>query len=57
MNKVVRIVTNQGILLVRILNSYCLDHDDVIWDSSKGENFEEQEKEKEEDETRNFRKK
>ncbi len=39
MNKVVRIGTNQGILLVWILNSCCFDHDDVIWDMSRGESF------------------
>jgi hypothetical protein len=36
MNKAVRIGTNQGTLLVWILNSCCFDYDDVIWDSSKG---------------------
>jgi hypothetical protein len=46
MNKVVRIRTDKGILLVWILNSYCFDHDDVIWDSSKSESFERQGKEK-----------
>jgi len=39
MNKVVRIGTNQGTLLVWILNSCCLDHDDVTHDSSKGESY------------------
>jgi len=29
--------TNQGTLLVCILNSCCLDHDDVTWDNSKRE--------------------
>jgi hypothetical protein len=37
MNKAVRIGTNQRTLLVWILNSWCLDHDDVTWDNSKGE--------------------
>jgi hypothetical protein len=32
-----------------------LDHDDVTWDSSKGESFREQGKEKGEDETRSFK--
>jgi hypothetical protein len=31
-----------------------LDHDDVTWDSSKGESSREQEKNKEENETREF---
>jgi len=39
MNKVVRIGTNHGTLLVSILNSYCLDHDDVTWDGSKRGEF------------------
>jgi len=39
MNKAIRIGTNQGILLVCILNSCCLNHDDVTWDSSKGESY------------------
>jgi hypothetical protein len=39
MNKVVRIRTHKGILLVWILNSYCFDHDDVTWYSSKEENY------------------
>jgi hypothetical protein len=39
MKKVVRIRTNQRILLVWILNFCCLDHDDVTWDGSKGDNF------------------
>ncbi len=43
MNKGVRIVTNQVTLLVLILSSCCFDHDDVIWDSSKGESFSKQE--------------
>jgi hypothetical protein len=46
MNKVVRIRIDQGTLLVWILNSCCLDHDDVTWDSSKGESFGEQKKER-----------
>jgi hypothetical protein len=33
-----------------------LDHDDVTWDSSKGENFEEQ-KERGEDEKKEFKRK
>ncbi len=53
MNKALKIGINQGTLLVWILNSCCLDHDDVTWDSSKRESFEEQE-EKGEDETREF---
>jgi hypothetical protein len=36
-----------------MLNFCCLDHDDVTWDGSKGENFGEQE-ERGEDETRSF---
>jgi hypothetical protein len=31
-----------------------LDHDDVIWDSSKGESYEEQEGKRKEDEIREF---
>jgi hypothetical protein len=46
MNKAVRIRTNQGPLLVWILNSCCLDHDDVTWDGSKGESYVEQEGER-----------
>jgi len=46
-NKVIKIRTNQGTLLVWILNSCCLNHDDVTWDSSKRESFGKQ-KEKEE---------
>jgi hypothetical protein len=42
MNKAIRIGTNQGTLLVCILNSCCLDHDDVTWDGSKGVIFGEQ---------------
>jgi hypothetical protein len=38
MNKVVRIGIDKGTLLVWILNSCCFDHDDMTWDSSKGEN-------------------
>jgi hypothetical protein len=34
-----------------------LDHDDVIWDGSKGESSRKQKKEREEDETRNFKEK
>jgi hypothetical protein len=37
MNKAVRIGIDQGTLLVWILNFCCFDHDDVTWDSSKGE--------------------
>ncbi len=37
MNKAVRIRIDQGTLLIWILNSCCFDHDDVIWNSSKGE--------------------
>jgi hypothetical protein len=37
MNKAIMIKIDQGTLLVWILNSYCLDHDDVTWYSSKGE--------------------
>ncbi len=43
MNKVVRIGTNQGTLLVWILDFCCLDHDDVYWDDSKGESSGKQE--------------
>jgi hypothetical protein len=39
MNKVVRIGTYKGTLLVWILNSCCFDHDDVFCDSSKCEKF------------------
>jgi hypothetical protein len=46
MNKVIRIGTDQGTLLVWILNFFCFDHDDVTWDSSKGESYREQKKEK-----------
>jgi hypothetical protein len=35
MNKAVKIGTDQGTLLVWILNSCCFD-EDVTWDSSKG---------------------
>jgi hypothetical protein len=48
MNKAVRIVIDQGTLLVYILNFCCLDHDVMTWDSSKGESFGEQEREREE---------
>ncbi len=53
MNKALKIGINQGTLLVWILNSCCLDHDDATGDSSKRESFEKQE-EKGEDETREF---
>ncbi len=43
-DKVVRIGTDQGTFLVWILNYFCFDHDDVTWDSLKGESFGEQEK-------------
>jgi hypothetical protein len=46
MIKTIRIGTRQGNLLVWILSSCCLDHDDVTWDSSKGESFGEQGKER-----------
>jgi hypothetical protein len=39
MNKAVKIGIDQGTLLVWILNFCCLDHDDMTWDSSKGESF------------------
>jgi hypothetical protein len=39
MNKAFRIGTNKGTLLIWILNFCGLDHDDVIWDSSKGGEF------------------
>ncbi len=55
MNKVVKIRTNKGTLLVWILNFCCLDHDDVTWDSSKGESSKEQEGKRGEDETWSFR--
>jgi len=45
MNKVVRRWTDQGTLLVWILNSCCLNHDDVTWDSLKGESSRRREKE------------
>jgi len=57
MNKTIRIGIRQGNFLVWILNSFCLDHDDVTWDSSKGESSREQGKERGEDETRSFKEK
>jgi len=54
MNKVVRIKIDQGALLIWILKSYCLDHDDVIQYSSKGESFGKQKKRKEKDEMGKF---
>jgi hypothetical protein len=42
MNKVIGIRTNQGTLLIWILNSSYFDHDDVVWDGSKGESSREQ---------------
>ncbi len=42
MNKAIRIRTEKGTLLVCILSSSCLDHDDVTLYSSKGESFGEQ---------------
>jgi hypothetical protein len=42
MNKVIRIGTNKGTLLIWILNYCCLDHNDVTWDGSKGESYREQ---------------
>jgi hypothetical protein len=44
MNRVVRLGINQGTLLIWILNSCCLDHADVTWDSSKGETYRKQKK-------------
>ncbi len=52
MNKAIMIGIDQIILLAWILNYYCLDHGEVIWDSSKKENME---REKGEDETQSFR--
>jgi hypothetical protein len=46
MTKVVRIGINQGTLLVWILNSCCLDHNDVTWDGYKEGNSREQEERK-----------
>jgi hypothetical protein len=46
LNKTIWIGTNKGTLLVWILNSYCFDHDDVTWNSSKGESSEGQGEEK-----------
>jgi hypothetical protein len=37
MNKVIKVKIDQGTLLVWILDSYCLDDDDVTWDGSEGE--------------------
>jgi hypothetical protein len=54
MNKAIRIGINHGTLLVCILNFCCLDHDDVTWDSSKGESYGEQEGKREEHEIREF---
>jgi hypothetical protein len=42
MNRAIRTQTNQGTLLVLILNFCCVDHDDVTWDNLKGESFREQ---------------
>ncbi len=39
MSEAVKIKTDQGTLLIWILNFCCLDHDDVTWDSSKRESF------------------
>jgi hypothetical protein len=44
MNKAVKIGINHETLLVWILNSCYLYHDDVTWDNSKGESFGEQER-------------
>jgi hypothetical protein len=46
MNKAIRIGINQRTFLVWILNSWCLDHDDVTWDNSKGESSGEQGRER-----------
>ncbi len=53
-NKAIMIKINQGTFLVWILNSCCLDHDDVTWDSSKGESYGEQEGKTNEDEIGEF---
>jgi hypothetical protein len=45
MNKAIKIGTNQGTLLIWILNS-CLDHNDVTWDVQKGESSGEQKEDK-----------
>jgi hypothetical protein len=37
MNEAIRIRTEKGTLLVCVLSSYCLDHDDVTLYNSKGE--------------------
>ncbi len=55
MNKAIQ--TNKGTLLAWILNFCCLDHDDVTWDSSKGESYGEQEEREEKMKQGGFREK
>ncbi len=56
MNKAIKIGTNQGTLLDWILNFFCLDHDDVTWDSlKKGRVLENKIEQKGEDETWSFK--
>jgi hypothetical protein len=55
MNKVVRIGIDHGTLLVWILNSCCLNHDDVTWDSSKNESSKKQGRERRKWDTKFYR--